>query len=161
MKAIITFVFGLLLNLGASAANEGNTFSGNKLTLQAKTAKGQDFRVRLEIAPWSAAYASPNLWGASTRKPRMVLSAFKATVAGEDLYIPFSAYADLAEPDSASIQRRGSDLVVMITGGVGADAYRSEVKFKNGQVVVSKSTRSVAMPKDVWEEIRYGLMVDN
>lgn len=119
------------------------------------------FRVTLVPTPWSRGiHAEPQLWGAWGTTPTAVIAKLSVARGDTELFVPFSAYADLANVTSMSVRAVGTGLAVDILGGESGDAYRATLLFVQGGYLAKRSVAARGMPRDVWEETRYSKPLD-
>lgn len=117
---------------------------------------GKKFSITVFSAkPTLLAYGSPSLWGAEQGRPASVIVRFDARIDKSKIHIPFSAFADLANPANVSLDRSGNDVVLLLNGGDGADAYTAELRFQQGHFLKSRRVVNGSFPDKAWEETRY------
>jgi hypothetical protein len=121
----------------------------------------ETFVVILEPAKWTtASYKAPSLWGAWGTEPETVIGRLVVKRGDRELFVPFSAYSDLANITSVRVRESGSDVAVDFFGGTGGEAYQVTFVFLKSEYLRSRNVFLRRMPKDVWEETKYSRPFD-
>ena len=118
--------------------------------------------VLLESAPLEGGCSSAAswIWGSEQECPKWSIRRLEVK-AKEKVFIPISAFADLANVTSLKTEPFGSGFRVRIMGGDAATAYEAVLEFDgprkaDDQPVLRKRTvRSGEFPDQVWEETTY------
>lgn len=113
------------------------------------------FIVVFSSKPNLSAYGSPSLWGAEQGRPASVIVKLDVRIDKQKIYIPFSAFADLANPTNIALAQSGNDVVLLVNGGDGADAYTAELVFQQGRYLKRRRVVNGSFPDKAWEETRY------
>lgn len=155
-RRLLGYLLLLVCQFTSSAPAEELSFEGDEIASTVKLADGAEFSVKLERGPWNAgSYKIPQLWGAWGTTPKTVVVLLQASRSKTALYIPFSAYADLAEPRSAVLRTKGKNVELEIAGGTGGDSYRAILVFASGKFLSVRRVISSIMPNEAREETRY------
>ncbi|HVP77623.1 MAG TPA: hypothetical protein VMV04_06985 [Thermodesulfobacteriota bacterium] len=86
-----------------------------------------------------------------------VISLVAASRSNESLplYVPFSSYADLADPRRMELRLKGNNVELEIAGAGGGLSYQAVLVFANGRYLLSRQVVSSVMPKEAREETKY------
>jgi hypothetical protein len=130
--------------------------NSTRAELQGETADGKKLRIQIKVSPYSSSfpYRSGWRWGVEGGEPRTVLTRLAVYLGQEPLFIPVSAYADLSNVRTVSLQVRGKGYVITIAGGDAAGSYRAELQFE-GAYVRKKKVVHGGFPDQAWEETTY------
>lgn len=109
--------------------------------------------------PNLVAYGSPSLWGAEQGRPDSVIVKIDARINKKKIHIPFSAFADLANPANISLDLSNNDVILLVNGGDGADAYTAELVFQQGRYLKMRRVVNGSFPDKAWEETRYSFNI--
>ena len=117
---------------------------------------GSGFAISVSSGKWTdGSYSNPQLWGAWGTSPSSVVTGIEASRNKERLFIPFSAYADLADPQTCALRLTGKNVELEIVGGTGGNSYRAVLVFAGGRYLSSRRVMSSVAPKDASETTRY------
>ena len=100
--------------------------------------------------PFTAGYR----WGAETRQPQTIVAAVELNVGHNKVFVPLSAYADLANPVSVHLDTEKRPYRLSIEGGDASVAYEAQISF-NGSFVLRRKVRNKSFPESAWEETQY------
>jgi hypothetical protein len=100
------------------------------------------------------------LWGSEQGCPRRAVSALTVQSGDQRVFVPVSAYADLAAVRSVSVASTRDGFSVNLSGGDAATSYRAALHFvghpNKGDVVLrSREVRSGALQTETWETTKY------
>jgi hypothetical protein len=85
----------------------------------------------------------------------------EVSLAGVELYVPRSAYADLANPTSMSLTLTQGGVVVMISGGTDGSPYTCSIEFVEDQIV-KRRVEDRSFPNNYYEITTYiNVILDN
>jgi hypothetical protein len=70
------------------------------------------------------------------------------------LLVPSSVFADLVDPNEASLTREGTAIILSIQGGDGAEGYIVRAYF-DAQMIRRRTLSSLLMPDKPTEDTRY------
>ncbi len=124
-------------------------------TVRCGLADGRVFRVVLNVEVAKNIFcAPPTYWG--SHAPKVLIKRLVATIDGDTLQIPASAYLDLCQPFHMRVDRNESGVTLTISGGdAGPETdYRAALEFTNGTLLrrrVEAGDESVIR----WEETTY------
>ena len=104
--------------------------------------------------PTKCNYKPDCKWGDEGGDRQTFLTAIDVASGGVSISLPSSAYADLWNPQKASVTRIAFGFALTITGGDAATAYEAVLEFENGKFM-RKYVSSRASPTAAWEETRY------
>lgn len=150
----------LLCSIGEVLAQERAEFRNGIATAVTKDANGRVVSARVRIAkpgadfPFTQGYR----WGTEVRPPDAVVTAVHIRVGDREIFVPLSAYADLADPSSISIHVAPKSASLSIRGGDASTSYDATLTFA-GSFVTRRVVRNRAFPESAWEETRYSYTV--
>lgn len=114
--------------------------------------------VKLEKLPMlsTCLNASSWRWGSEQSCPNRLIASLEVEFQKQPVFIPYSAFADLGNPSSISIERRakGKTYFIKIKGGESATSYSAVLKFKAG-LLIEKIVRHGEFPDNAWEKTSY------
>jgi hypothetical protein len=93
-------------------------------------------------------------WGIEGKLPKTSILQLIVVVDKKPLFIPMSAFVDLANPKQLLIESKDDGFIVTIKGGETSTAYTAQLFFNKGSIV-SKKIFNEEFPDDSWEEIKY------
>lgn len=99
-------------------------------------------------------YKNGGWWGTELLKPRFLITEVEIFVNKDKIFVPLSAYCDLANPQKLSLDTTEKDFLLSIYGGETATAYKAELRFNK----LSFQKRKVfhrEFPQEAWEETVY------
>jgi hypothetical protein len=103
--------------------------------------------------PKNFAFGSGYRWGTETR-PQSIITKIEITVGKDTLFVPLSAYADLANPTSILLDTSGKAFRLFITGGDASAAYEAILIFSRASVSKRRVANQV-FPDSAWEQTTY------
>lgn len=134
------------------------------LQAEGRTADGTPVRVVILTTGYTASipYQGDGLWWGTERgTDRTPLKAMVADVqvwVGKDkLFVPFSAYSDLANVRDLSIEAAELGFRLLLSGGETATSYRAELVFDK-QRIKSRKVWSPLFPDERWEKTTYSFI---
>ena len=100
------------------------------------------------------------VWGSDRECPRKVIAALTVKIDKKAIFVPVSAYADLANLRSIAVKPTRDGFEVDIGGGDAATSYSATLHFKRDltpepAALSTRTVRSGEFPDDAWEETRY------
>ena len=100
------------------------------------------------------------MWGSEQECPRKMISTLTVKMDKKVIFVPVSAYGDLANVRSISIKPIRGGFEVDFAGGDAATSYHSALQFERGStpeltVLRTRIVRSGEFPDEAWEETRY------
>ena len=100
------------------------------------------------------------VWGADQECPRKVIAALTVKMDKKAIFVPVSAYGDLANLGSIAVKPTRDGFEVDIGGGDAATSYSATLQFQRGStaestVLRTRTVRSGEFPDEDWEETRY------
>lgn len=153
LASCVLFVAQALLCPFASSAG----VSAGSTALSAQTSSGQKIEATI-LASRPASdflFRKRYIWGGDeSEPPALLIEAIEITVAGEEVFVPLSAFADLGSPKMASIAVSGSGFELRIVGGDAGGAYDAILSF-DGPWLIRRRVSSRSFPDDAWEETNY------
>jgi hypothetical protein len=147
----------------AGLAGKVVSFVNGQATLEGRTADGKSIQLTIQTVPYVNSLPDKGWWGTvddGVDRPKTVIRSVSVRVAGIEVWIPLSAYCDLADPNDIRFQREGKGFVLLLRGGDAAGSYQAEWHFADSRL----QRRRVAhgeFPDQVWEETRYSFLNDN
>lgn len=124
------------------------------------TLSAQDIKVSIHFERSSPADSCPSgnswRWGAEQSCPNRRIASVNLSFRGRPVFVPYSAFADLGNPTTITLQRNGKSLRYEITvrGGDAATSYECVLRFKGG-VLQERHVKSAEFPDDSWEKTTY------
>jgi len=97
-----------------------------------------------------------DLWGwwGGSRPVEKRIEQLRLYRSGKRLFVPRSAFLDLLDPKTVSIQLRGSGCEIIIDGSDAGESYTARIKVV-GKNVKERSVRSREFPRLHWEKTLY------
>ena len=129
-----------------------------RITKTLKLPDGATFAVTVSVGKWRGdPYKNAQLWGAWGKTPTTVISLVAVSRSNETfpIFVPFSSYADLADPRTVEVRLKGNDVELEILGARGGHEYRALLVFTKGKYLSSRRVVDSEMPKDAREETKY------
>lgn len=100
-------------------------------------------------------YKDALLWGGDVGEPPpLVLSSIRIRVNNEKVFVPLSAYSDLGDVKSASLDSTEAGVTLNLHGGETATSYDATFNFSGGYLV-SRTVRLREFPDERWEKTHY------
>lgn len=95
-------------------------------------------------------------WGAEGICPKSFVGALEVKLGGMPLFVPLSAFADLGNPRTVSIElhKEKGRFAVVLTGGDAANSYSATLDFKDGHLN-ERVVRHGEFPEESWEKTIY------
>ena len=143
-------------------ARAGGTISSGAAVIR-KHATIHGTRIEVAVHLLSEGSTIPykgGFWGAEDVQPHRVIQRLIATPAdGLQLYMPLSAFADLADPDSVVFAKAANDSTFAFTlcGGRAPRKYRATLTCNQSRVLFRRVV-DVRDPEDFWEETRFSAL---
>jgi hypothetical protein len=145
-----------------------NTCLSNGATTKDKELFFESGQVRTTITVTSLPASQPCkaaaswIWGAENTCPDTVVGALEVKVAGEPIFVPLSAFADLGNPRSVRIEsRKGKGrFAIILTGGDAATSYSATLEFRDN-LLSERVVRSGEFPDQAWGKTLYKFNTDN
>jgi hypothetical protein len=146
----------VLIVIVYSAAAQPTALDSGRITKTLKLPDGATFVVTISVGKWrSDPYKKAQLWGAWGKTPTTVIALVAASRNKDQLYVPFSSYADLADPHTVELRLKGNNVELEITGAGEGDSYHAVLVFTKGKYVSSRRVVASVMPNDAREETKY------
>jgi hypothetical protein len=92
-----------------------------------------------------------------SRFPCIVVDEIEIAAAGEQLFVPRSAYADLSDTNSAKLATDGGKFVLILFGGDASESYIAKIEF-NRKRVTHRSLTSGEFPEHPLQETIYHVL---
>jgi hypothetical protein len=158
LRVVHAVVVVALTGLVYSAAAQSTGSDRNRIIRTVKLPDGGTFVVTIARGKWSGApYKNAQLWGGWGLRPTTVITLLTASRNKEALFVPFSSYADLAEPHTFDLRLNGKDVELEITGASEGYGYRAVLVFARGRYLSNRRVESSVMPTDAYEETKYSV----
>jgi len=146
----------VLIGIVHSVAAQPTGLDSGRIAKTLKLPDGATFVVTVSVGKWrNEPYKNAQLWGAWGKTPTTVIALVAASRNKEPLYVPFSSYADLADPHTTEVWLKGNNVELEIAGAGGGDSYRAILVFAKGRYLSSRRVVSFVMPNDAREETKY------
>lgn len=112
----------------------------NGVTLYGKLNDGTEFESTIFIEPYKDDGSKPieKFWGFDREKPTYSIKTIKLKIDRKDALIPNGAIVDLADvtlPRGLYLMQNKYELVLYISGGDAASAYKAALRFKDNKLV--------------------------
>lgn len=128
------------------------TYTVSDSTTALSKSVGGKVKVSVLLVPAPQLVAEDEYWGAGAGKT-LVVSQVALTIDGVGVWVPRSAYADLAAVSNVRVKWSGRRLSVMLTGGETATFYSARFDVVH-RTVVSRRVWLNALP-NVYEKTTY------
>jgi hypothetical protein len=156
LRRIYVVIVVVLIGIVHLAVAQPTALDSGHIAKTLKLPDGATFAVTVSVGKWrSDPYKNAKLWGAWGKTPTTVIALVAASRNKDPLYVPFSSYADLAEPHTAEVRLKGNNVELEIGGGAGGNSYHAVLVFAKGKYLSSRRVESSEMPKDAREETKY------
>lgn len=154
-KELLAEITGLSHNVMFSngvAKITGESHDGNPIKIEVRTTKySQSFPYR-EGFSWGADDIFP---------PTSVITSIKGRIIGAgDIFVPLSAYSDLADPFILSLENTPKGFRLVITGGDAGCSYAATLVFENIDIQRRKVVHG-EFPDEAWEETVYSPPIED
>ena len=140
LRRIYTVIVVVLIAIVHSAAAQPTALDSGRIAKTLKLPDGATFSVTVSVGKWRGdPYKNAQLWGAWGKTPTTVISLVAASRSNESLplYVPFSSYADLADPRTVELRLKGNNVELEIAGAGGGLSYQAMLVFANGKDLLS------------------------
>lgn len=106
-------------------------------------------------------YQTGLLWGVidEDEKPFSVISNIEISIKNRKLFVPLSAYSDLANPYEILLRTDQNSFTLIIDGGDTGTSYFAELYFVNSEIKHRKVYHK-EFPDEVWEKTEYSFIQD-
>lgn len=139
MQIILLLV--LTSSLNSNASNDVQRISRSDFSVESKD-KNLILRIRTVTESAHKKYldSSKNIffWGVTTGSSSNVIENMEATYKGEQIFVPYIAFSDLANIDSISYVSDKFYSIFKILGGDEGSGYRAYFYFDRGEMVKRK-----------------------
>lgn len=100
-------------------------------------------------------------WGVidEDEKSFSVISNIKILIRNRKLFVPLSAYNDLANPYEILLRTNQNSFTLIIDGGDAGSSYFAELYFVNSQIKHRKVYHK-GFPDELWEKTEYSFIQD-
>jgi hypothetical protein len=100
------------------------------------------------------------MWGADEyEKPRFVITDVKVLIGTTKLFVPLSAFCDLADPSKITLNINNNSFSLIIYGGDAGGSYMAEIVFGKQEIKSRKVTHG-EFPDETWEKTEYSFVQD-
>jgi hypothetical protein len=155
LRRIYAVIVVVLTVIVYSVAAQPTGLDSGRITRTLKLPDGATFVVTVSVGKWrSDPYKNAQLWGAWGGTAKTVTALVAASRNEDQLFVPFSSYADLANPHRAELRLKGSNVELEIEGA-GRHGYRAVLVFAKGRYLTSRRVVDSEMPEDAREETKY------
>lgn len=146
----------LLCSIGEALSQDRVDFRDGTATAVSRDARGNTITAKVQTAKLSIdfPFRKGYRWGAEIRRPATIVTVVEIRVGDREVFVPLSAYADLAEPRSISLQTVGKAATLSILGGDASVAYEAVLTFAES-FVSKRRVHNRAFPDTAWEETKY------
>jgi hypothetical protein len=136
-----------------------STFAGTTVTLPSYTRDDQ-LRAVVSGAEFSGSDAhSHGYFGIDTGNPITVVSEIKVRAGDREIFVPLSAYGDIANARRVCFEQQGNHYLLTITGGSTSTAFEAVLEFDQ-QSILKRRIRLSEFPDQRWEETIYSFVKD-
>jgi hypothetical protein len=154
----------------AKAEGEKKPVSVGTTTVLAKMHNGAEVRATLKVEKAVASKLShrdywgtmEGIWGPDTtfhEGPRSIVTRLTVAIGRDTVFIPFSAYGDLSEPNEVSVSSGGAGVTVYVRGGDAAASYFASLVVLHG-LLYKRRVESGEFSSERWEETVYSWIPD-
>lgn len=153
IRALLVLLVVLVLTPVAASAE----IKAGVTVLSARSGNGSEIEIRIKVAKPPSIFPFQNkyLWGGGEGEPpALLIESVDVAVAGEQVFVPLSAFTDLGSPKRISLKVSGSEFEVTIIGGDAGGAYDAVLTF-DGSWLVRRRVASREFSDEAWEESRY------
>lgn len=120
-----------------------------------ETVAGAEIEVGVQTAEFlKGALHREGYFGLDVDVPRWVVSTIQLTVGERRLYIPLSAYGDLADPRDACLANESDPYRLVIRGGDASSSYEAMLEFDD-RFLRKRRIFLREFPTQRWEETVY------
>lgn len=155
---LITMLFFLLYPCVGFCLNTGIVDSSMQASVITEKTGEVDVSIFVTKIPREYPYSKTVLWGGCEENaslPRKTINAIVVMKNKQQIFIPFSAYADLGDPGSIELKKvSAQEFQLTIIGGDAGSSYKATLVFKDNEIF-SRKVVSGEFPEDAWEETRY------
>ena len=156
LRRMYTVIVIVLIWTVHSVAAQPTGLDGGRITRKLKLPDGATFVVTVSVGKWrSDPYKNGQLWGAWGKTPTTVIALVAGSRNKESFFVPFSSYADLADPHTAELRLKGNNVELEIGNGDARHSYRAVLVFAKGWYLSSRRVVDSEMPKEAREETKY------
>jgi hypothetical protein len=156
-KMILTSLIAVAaLSFASMNYASGPDYVEKTSSLKGRTSDGVPITFEIIIRQYPSGTPQKNRWGVSPRHPRVkpYISDLRARFGDEIVALRLSAYYDLADPDSFSLEYTENSYHLIIRGGSAGSAYEARLTFEGEYL--KKRKVSLSEFRDVaWEETVY------
>lgn len=156
-----TWLLGVVLTCASFQLCANGTGLLDEVTnLSGLTAEGARVQVVILNTTYSTSipYREGFRWGAESSSPKSVITAIRVKVADNEVFVPLSAYSDLANPREAFLEKIKDGVRLVIRGGDAAASYEAFLVVRDG-FLKSRKVAHREFPKASWEETNYSYNV--
>ena len=125
-----------------------------KLSLEYESGGPWSFTLVLEQCKECKTDQGTTWWGNENAAPEHAIAEVRVKHAGRDVAVPRSAYADLTNVRSASIEGAPNGFDLVINGGQSAASFVATLTFRNG-ALVKRTVASRLFPDNAYETTTY------
>lgn len=106
-------------------------------------------------------YSNGFIWGADEyEKPRLLITDIEILLKDTKIFVPLSAYCDLANPSQVELKViNHNSFSLIIYGGDAGVSYITELIFKD-QKIKSRKVAHGEFPNEAWEKTEYHFIED-
>lgn len=156
----VSIVLLSILAVNNTVYADNDKFVNGTVTLKDKLSDGTLIKIIVSATKYSSSfpYADGFVWGAESgwTNPKFVITKVNVNVGDKKVFVPLSAYCDLANPRDVLLTVIGSNFTIIIIGGDAATSYKAELKFE-GRDIRSRKVVHGEM-SDVREETVYSFI---
>lgn len=129
-----------------------------KISINVDTSDAVNVSVMVTETPKEYLHDKASMWGGDEGNlslPKKIIRSIDIIKNKQKIFIPFSAYADLGDPEHVALESLSARRFrLIITGSDAGGSYRATLEFKNNEIF-SRKVVSGEFPQDAWEETRY------
>lgn len=154
----------LALAIAGGIGSSAGGSSGGEIRAE-RVVAGQLVKAVARIAPeLKCSNADSWMWGADQECPHQAITSLRVEWGRQKLFLPVSAYADLAGARWIEVNPDKQGFSIRIAGGDAATSYRAVLEFggdptRETGALRRREVRSGEFPDDAWEETRYSFNV--
>lgn len=130
-------------------------YGNSTLIIEVRTQKFSNFPYR-ETLMWGGYLVEPH-----NSHPKMFVASFTIEAGKKDIVLPLSAFADLADPYTISIEKKSKNgFDIKLLGSETSEAYEALFHFEGDHLKLRK-VKNLEFPDEAWEETVYSWVADN
>ncbi|MBI4378660.1 MAG: hypothetical protein HY578_06155 [Nitrospinae bacterium] len=166
VRYFLIIVFFLSITSNSTVYAETVEFFNGAAQINAKSSDGLPIKIIVRTTKYSPSfpYRKGFGWGADTvpnnpapSYPQSVITSVDLKAGKEDIFVPLSAYGDLANPRTISFEITQKGFRLIVNGGDAGTSYEAVLDFE-GEHIKRRKVLDGEFPIEVWEETVYSFI---